>query len=129
MGKEADVTIIRDRSREQIKVMIAELPTMTKAAYTPEEEEKPQENTALGMSVTELSKSVQKKLKVQAGVEVTDVEEVGSARDAGVPGVTCGVAAGPRELSTRARHSEADGAEQECRTHKYRFGRSTSRPS
>ncbi len=84
VGKEADVTIIRDRSREQIKVMIAELPTMTQAAYTPEKENKPQENTALGMSVTELSKSVQKKLKVQAGVEVTDVDEVGSARDAGI---------------------------------------------
>ncbi|MFA9420215.1 MAG: PDZ domain-containing protein, partial [Gammaproteobacteria bacterium] len=39
---------------------------------------------ALGMSVTELSKSVQKKLKVQAGVEVIDVDEVGSARDAGI---------------------------------------------
>jgi len=84
VGKDADVTIIRDRSRQQIKVMIAELPTMTQAAYTPEEEDKPQENTALGMSVTELSKSVQKKLKVQAGVEVTDVDEVGSARDAGI---------------------------------------------
>jgi serine protease Do len=84
VGKDADVTIIRDRSREQIKVMIAELPTMTQASYTPEEEDKPQENTALGMSVTELSKSVQKKLKVQAGVEVTDVDEVGSARDAGI---------------------------------------------
>jgi serine protease Do len=84
VGKDADVTIIRDRSREHIMVRIAELPTMTQAAYTPEEEAKPNENSALGMSVTELSKSVQKKLKVQAGVEVIDIDEEGSARDAGI---------------------------------------------
>jgi len=84
VGKDADVTIIRDRSREHIMVRIAELPTMTQAAYTPEEEDKPNQNSALGMSVTELSKSLRKKLKIQAGVQVTDVDEVGSAQDAGI---------------------------------------------
>jgi len=84
VGKDADVTIIRDRSREHITVRIAELPTMTQAVYTPEEEDKPDQNSALGMSVTELSKSLQKKLKIQAGVQVTDVDEVGSAQDAGI---------------------------------------------
>ena len=84
VGKDADVTIIRDRSREHVKVRIAELPTMTQAAYTPEKEAQPRENTALGMSVIELSKSAQKKLKIQGGVEVTDVDEAGSAREAGI---------------------------------------------
>jgi serine protease Do len=84
VGKDAEVTIIRDRSREQIMVRIAELPTMTQASFTPQEEDKPQENSALGMSVTELSKSVQKKLKIQSGVQVIEVDEQGSARDAGI---------------------------------------------
>ena len=84
VGKDAEVTIIRDRSRKQIKVRIAELPTMTQASFIPEEEDKPQENSALGMSVSELSKSVQKKLKIQSGVQVTEVDEQGSARDAGI---------------------------------------------
>ena len=84
VGKDAEVTIIRDRSREQIKVRIAELPTMTQASFTPQEEDKPQQNSALGMSVTELSKSVRKKLKVQSGVQVTEVDEQGAARDAGI---------------------------------------------
>ena len=84
VGKDAEVTIIRDRSREKIKVRIAELPTMTQASFTPQEEDKPQQNSALGMSVTELSKSVRKKLKVQSGVQVTEVDEQGAARDAGI---------------------------------------------
>ncbi|MCZ6797486.1 MAG: DegQ family serine endoprotease [Gammaproteobacteria bacterium] len=84
VGKDAEVTIIRDRTREQIKVRIAELPTMTQASFTPQEEDKPQQNSALGMSVTELSKSVRKKLKVQSGVQVTEVDEQGAARDAGI---------------------------------------------
>ena len=84
VGKDAEVTIIRDRSREQIKVRIAELPTMTQASFTPQEEDKPRQNSALGMSVTELSKSVRKKLKVQSGVQVTEVDEQGAARDAGI---------------------------------------------
>ena len=84
VGKDAEVTIIRDRSREKIKVRIAELPTMVQASFTPQEEDKPQQNSALGMSVTELSKSVRKKLKVQSGVQVTEVDEQGAARDAGI---------------------------------------------
>jgi serine protease Do len=84
VGKDAEVIIIRDRSREQIMVRIAELPTMTQASFSPQEEDEPQENSALGMSVTELSKSVKKKLKIQSGVQVTEVDEQGSARDAGI---------------------------------------------
>jgi serine protease Do len=85
VGKDAKVTIIRNRVREQIKVRIAELPTsMTKAAFTPEPDDKPVEKFALGMSVIELSKSIQKKLKIESGVIVTEVDERGSAREAGI---------------------------------------------
>jgi len=85
VGKNAKVTIIRNRSREQIKVKIAELPTsMTQASFEPKADDKPLEKSALGMSVIELSESVQKKLKVQSGVVVTEVDETGSARDAGI---------------------------------------------
>jgi serine protease Do len=85
VGKNAEVTIIRDQSRKQIKVKIAELPTaMTKASYTPEADDEPKENSALGMSVKNLTKSVRKKFKVESGVEVTDVESNGSAQEAGI---------------------------------------------
>jgi serine protease Do len=85
VGKDAEVTIIRNRSREQIKVRIAELPTsMKQASFTPEADDKPLEKSALGMNVIELSKSAKKKLKLQSGVQVTDVDETGSARDAGI---------------------------------------------
>ena len=86
IGKDAKVTIIRNRSREQIKVRIAELPTsMTKASFSPEpDEDKPLEKSALGMSVIELPESVKKKLKIQSGVVVTEIDEKGSAREAGI---------------------------------------------
>ncbi len=85
VGKDAKVTIIRNRSRENIKVRIAELPTsITQASFTPEAENQPVEKYALGMNVTELSKTAQKKLKLQSGVEVTEVDETGSAREAGI---------------------------------------------
>jgi serine protease Do len=84
VGKDADVTIIRDKNRQVVKVKIEELPTtITQAAYTPENDE-PKKSTALGMSVNPLSKSDRKKLKLEAGVQVIDVEESGAARDAGI---------------------------------------------
>jgi len=86
IGKDAKVTIIRNRSREQIKVRIAELPTsMTRASFSPEpDDDKPLEKSALGMSVIELPESVKKKLKIQSGVVVTEIDETGSAREAGI---------------------------------------------
>ncbi len=85
VGKDAKVTIIRNRSREQIKVRIAELPTsITQASFTPEADDESLEKSVLGMNVIELSKSAKKKFKLQSGVEVTDVDETGSARDAGI---------------------------------------------
>lgn len=85
VGKNAEVTIIRNQSRMQIKVEIAELPTaMTKASYTPEADAEPEENSALGMSVKNLTRSARKKFKVESGVEVIDVESNGSAQEAGI---------------------------------------------
>lgn len=85
VGRNAKVTIIRDRSRQQIKVKIAELPTAIKqASFTPEKDKEPRENSALGMSVIDLSKSAQKNLKIQSGVQVTEVDKNGAAREAGI---------------------------------------------
>ncbi|MCZ6882664.1 MAG: DegQ family serine endoprotease [Gammaproteobacteria bacterium] len=85
VGKDAQVTIIRNRSREKIKVRIAELPdSMTRASFTTEDDDRPIEKSALGMNVIELSESARKKLRVQSGVEVTEVDDTGSARDAGI---------------------------------------------
>jgi len=85
VGKDAQVTIIRNRSRELVKVRIAELPaTMTRASFTGEEDGKPLEKSALGMNVIALSETAQKKLRVRSGVEVIEVDESGSAQDAGI---------------------------------------------
>lgn len=84
VGKKAKVTIIRNKSRKQIKVKIDELPTSIKqAAYTPEDD-KPKQSTALGMSVNTLSKADLKKLKLNSGVVVIDVDTSGVAREAGI---------------------------------------------
>ncbi len=84
VGKDANVTIIRNKARQNIKVNIAELPTsITQAAYTPEND-KPRQSSALGMSVNPLSESARKKLKINSGVQVIDVEATGAARDAGI---------------------------------------------
>jgi len=83
VGKDADVTIIRDKSRQIVKVKIEELPTTIQAASTPEKDQ-PKKSKALGMSVFPLSKSDRKKLNLSAGVAVIDVDETGSAREAGI---------------------------------------------
>ena len=85
VGENAKVTVIRNKKKKQIKVMIAELPTSaTQAAYTPETENELVENKALGMSVESLSKTVKKQLKISAGVLVVDVDQSGAAQDAGI---------------------------------------------
>ncbi len=84
VGDESSVTVIRDRRSQQIDVLIAQLPTtITQAAYTPSEEQG-SENSMLGMKVEELSSSVQKRLKVESGVQVVEVDEVGPASEAGI---------------------------------------------
>lgn len=85
VGENAKVTVIRNKQKKQIKVMIAELPTsITQAAYSAEDENKPHENTALGMSVETLSKEAKKQLKISSGVRVIEINQSGAAQDAGI---------------------------------------------
>lgn len=84
VGKEAEVTVIRDRKRRNIGVLIAQLPnTITQAAFTPDSSS-PEENSALGMKVETLGSEVRKRLKIEAGVQVVEVDESGPASDAGI---------------------------------------------
>jgi serine protease Do len=67
-----------------IGVKIAELPTaITQAAYTPEEDTVV-EDTALGMKVEELGSDARKRLKIEGGVQVVEVEASGPASEAGI---------------------------------------------
>jgi len=85
VGENAQVTILRNKKEQEIKVMIDELPTMaTQAAYSPKVEDKPQESMALGMSVEALSKDEKSQLKLLAGVRVIDIKQSGAAQDAGI---------------------------------------------
>jgi serine protease Do len=84
VGKNAEVTIIRNKKEKRINVMIDELPTSTQAAYSPKAEDKPHENVALGMSVEALSETAKKQLKISAGVRVIDIDQSGAAQDAGI---------------------------------------------
>ncbi len=84
VGKEAEVTVIRDKKRREIGVLIAQLPnTITQAAFTPESGPQ-EENSALGMKVETLSSEARKRLKIEAGVQVVEVDESGPASDAGI---------------------------------------------
>ncbi|NCF35491.1 MAG: Do family serine endopeptidase, partial [Gammaproteobacteria bacterium] len=84
VGKEAEVTVIRDKKRRNIGVLIAQLPnTITQAAFTPDSSS-PEENSALGMKVETLGSEVRKRLKIEAGVQVVEVDESGPASDAGI---------------------------------------------
>ncbi len=85
VGKQARVTVIRDRKSQQIDVLIAELPTsITQAAYTPGPEPKVNEISALGMSVEALADDVGERLRIESGVQVTGIDESGAANDAGI---------------------------------------------
>ncbi len=84
VGKQARVTVIRDKQRQNIGVVIAQLPTsITQAAYKPEES-LAGKDSALGMQVEELGGDARKRLKVESGVQVVDVDESGPASDAGI---------------------------------------------
>ena len=84
VGKEAQVKVIRNKKVREIDVMIAELPgAITQAAYTPEEKTVV-EDTALGMKVEELGSDARKRLKIEGGVQVVEVEASGPASEAGI---------------------------------------------
>ena len=84
VGEQARVTVIRDKKRRTIGVDIAQLPTaITQASFTPDEEPN-SEDSALGMKVEALSSEDGKRLKIENGVQVVDVDEYGPASDAGI---------------------------------------------
>ena len=84
VGQQARVTVIRNKQRRDIGVQIAQLPgAITQAAYTPEDD-KAIEESALGMKVEALGSEARKRLKIENGVQVVEVEEVGPASDAGI---------------------------------------------
>ena len=84
VGEQARVTVIRDRKKREIGVLIAQLPTtITQAAYTPEPEAD-HAQSALGMKVEELGNDARKRLKIEAGVQVVEVDDIGPASDAGI---------------------------------------------
>ena len=84
VGDVANVTVIRDKRKKNIRVKIAQLPTdPTQAKAAPETEQEVQKS-ALGVTVKELSKEVKQALKVQSGVQITEVEPGGPASLAGL---------------------------------------------
>jgi serine protease Do len=84
VGQEAQVTVVRNKQRRNIGVQIAQLPgATTQAAYTPEGDQAIEES-ALGMKVEQLGSEAGKRLKIENGVQVVEVDETGPARDAGI---------------------------------------------
>ena len=84
VGQQAQVTVIRNKQRRDIGVQIAELPgAITQAAYTPEDDQVIEES-ALGMKVEALGSEARKRLKIENGVQVVEVDEAGPANDAGI---------------------------------------------
>ena len=84
VGQEAEVTVVRNKQQRNIGVQIAQLPgATTQAAYTPESN-KVIEDSALGMKVEELGSEASKQLKIENGVQVVEVDEIGPAREAGI---------------------------------------------
>jgi len=84
VGESSRVTVIRDGKRRNIGVTIAQLPNaITQAAFSPEDSPASEE-FALGMKVEELGNEARKRLKIEAGVQVIEVDESGPASEAGI---------------------------------------------
>ncbi len=85
VGKTAEVVVIRNKKRKTLKVRIEQLPSETDTGE-PEQapEEKPMEESALGLSVKPLDDAAKKKLKVDSGVQVLAVDADGPAAEAGI---------------------------------------------
>ncbi len=84
IGVISDVTVIRDKKRRNIGVNIAQLPnSITQAAFTPDADQ-PGQEAALGMKVEAIGEIVRKRLKIESGVQVTEVDNLGPASDAGI---------------------------------------------
>jgi serine protease Do len=84
VGREAEVTVVRNKQRRNIGVQIAQLPdATTQASYNPESDQAI-EDSVLGMKIEELGSEAGKRLKIENGVQVVEVDESGPARDAGI---------------------------------------------
>ena len=83
VGVDAEVMVIRDRKLQRIAVRIEQLPgSITQAALTPETEEAGE--NLLGLKVEPLDEAVRKRLKLESGVQVVEINEIGPAGEAGI---------------------------------------------
>ena len=83
VGVDAEVMVIRDRKLQRIAVRIEQLPgSITQAALTPEAEEAGE--NLLGLKVEPLDEAVRKRLKLESGVQVVEINEIGPAGEAGI---------------------------------------------
>lgn len=84
VDKDAKVTIIRNKQKKTIRVRIAQLPTdITQATMDNKVEEEIKESR-LGMTVNDLDEAIKRKLKVDSGVQVMELDEAGPSREAGI---------------------------------------------
>ncbi len=85
VGKTAEVVVIRNRKRKTLRVRIEQLPAETSENGSPvETRDQPTEESALGLTVRPLDKNAMKKLKVESGVQVAEINADGPAADAGI---------------------------------------------
>ena len=85
VDKFADVTVIRDKTKRNVRVKIAELPDSVQAnAGRSEMQPRSEKTSVLGMEVETLTDEVKKALKVENGVVVESVDRDGPAVEAGI---------------------------------------------
>jgi len=85
IDKLATVSVIRDGKKRDIEVKIAQLPSdLTRASLGSDHPAPVIEKSALGLSVKDLDPQTERKMKVESGVIVTDVEANGAASQAGI---------------------------------------------
>jgi serine protease Do len=84
VDKYANVTIIRNHRKQTIRVKIAQLPgDITQASRAPDVE-KSIKKSALGLTVKDIDAVTKRKLKLEGGVQVMEVETAGPAVEAGI---------------------------------------------
>jgi len=83
VGSTSDVTVIRNRNKRTIRVKIAQLPSNPSQIASVEAPEPPS-RSALGVTVSELDDATRETMSVESGVLVTEVDEGGPAREAGI---------------------------------------------
>jgi serine protease Do len=85
IDKFSTVTVIRSGNKQDIQVKIAQLPgDLSRASLERSEPQQALEKSALGLSVKNLDAMTKRKMKVDSGVVVTDVDANGAARQAGI---------------------------------------------